>query len=44
VLSLAKASMCPAALWVKNVGGAGSCDFPTDHCKFQTGDYGWTEF
>jgi len=25
-----------AASWVKEVGGAGSCNFPTDNCRFQT--------
>jgi len=24
----------PAAPWVKKVGGAGICNFPTDSCKF----------
>ena len=27
---------CSAASWVKKVGGAGSCNFPTDSCKFPT--------
>jgi len=26
----------PVALWVKKVGGTGSCNFPTDSCRFPT--------